>query len=124
MKKILLLDDDQEILLVVEALFIMERFEVQTTNTCTNFIPMAEEFRPDTIILDYRLSNGNGGEICRKLKAHPSFKNTPVIIFSAFAQPDFDFMQFGCDEFIAKPFDIDELVGATRRLLGFKQLSA
>lgn len=124
MKKILLLDDDLDILQLVESLFVMEGFEVKATSTCTGLVLLAESFQPDLIILDYRLSDGNGGDLCREFKAHPMLNDTPVVIFSAYVKPGFSFMDFGCDEFIAKPFDIDDLISVAKRLTGLEKMTA
>ncbi|MES2807344.1 MAG: response regulator [Bacteroidota bacterium] len=124
MKKILLLDDDLDILQVVDTLFTLDGFDVRATSTGINLIKIAEEYRPDLVILDYCLADSDGGKLCRQLKAHMMFKNTGVILFSAYSQVGFDFMAFGCDEFVAKPFDIEDLLNAARRLTGLKQMTA
>lgn len=121
MKKILLLDDNLDIVQVVEEVLAYEQYEVKSTTTCKNFLQLAEQFRPDLVILDYRLGDGDGGEICRGIKSRPALKHVPVIIFSAYTKPDLDFFDFGCDEFIAKPFNIDYLISTIKRLTG-KQL--
>jgi len=121
MKKILLLDDNLDILQVVEEVLSYEQFEVQSSTTCKNFLQVAETFRPDVVILDYRLKDGNGGEICQGMKAHHLLKHVPVIIFSAYTKPGLNFFDFGCDEVIFKPFDLDHLLSAIKRLTDKQQ---
>lgn len=118
MKKILLLDDNLDIVEIVEEVLTYERFNVQSTTKSAEFISIAEKYRPDLFLLDFRLSDGNGGDLCRALKAHVSLKHIPVIIFSAYVSPNVDFSDFGCDEVISKPFDLEVLVQTVQRLTG------
>lgn len=116
MKKILLLDDNLDILQIVEEVLTYEQFDVKATTRSSHLLQLAEQFRPDLIILDYRLADGNGGELCRAIKAHPALKYIPVVIFSAYLHAGLDFKEFGCDEIIAKPFDLDVLLQTVQRL--------
>jgi len=116
--KILLLDDNLDILQVIEEVLIYGGFEVITTIKSAGFIELAESCRPDLVILDYKLADGDGGELCRSLKAHPLFKGTPVIFCTAYSRPGLDLFEFGCDELIDKPFDLDELLWVIHKVLG------
>jgi DNA-binding response OmpR family regulator len=117
MKKVLLLDDNDDILEVVEQVLSYENFDVKTTSKCTNIIRIAELYKPDVIILDYKLTDGNGGDICREFKAHPMFANVPVIIFSAYIHKNVDFSEYKCNAVIAKPFDLSELLQTVNGVL-------
>ena len=118
MKKILLLDDNLDILQVVEEVLHYEHFDVKTTTSSYHFIKLAKQHLPDLIILDYRLADGNGGELCHAIKADPALMHIPVILFSAYISPGLNFFDFGCDEVIAKPFDLDTLLEKVQRLTG------
>lgn len=118
MKKILLLDDNLDIVQIVEEVLAYEQFHVQSTTKSIEFVFIAERYHPDLFLIDFRLSDGNGGDLCRTLKAHTLLKHIPVVIFSAYVQPNLDFRDFGCDEVISKPFDLDVLVQTVRRLTG------
>jgi CheY-like chemotaxis protein len=117
MKKILLLDDDLDIVQIVEEVLAYEQYKVKSSMQCTGFLSTAEHFQPDVILLDYRLADGSGGELCRTIKSHPTLHNIPVIIFSAYTQPGLDFNVYGCDAIIAKPFDLDNLVETINNLI-------
>lgn len=123
MKKILLLDDNVDILHCVEHLLSFEKYEVKSLTTCNNFLKIAEQFSPDLAILDYRLNDGDGGDICRRMKAHHALKHIPVIIFSAYVKPGLNFFDFGCDEVIAKPFELEDLLSVTKRLTDIRQIN-
>jgi len=117
LKRILVLDDNQDILDIVHETLSYEQFDVRSTTKATDVIPLLEEFIPDLVILDYRVAGTNGGEICKQIKAHPQFGNTPVIIFSAYINNDSELLSYGCDSIINKPFDLTELVEKVNNLI-------
>jgi DNA-binding response OmpR family regulator len=116
-KRILVLDDNQDILAVVHETLTYENFEVKSTGESAEVMPLLEEFIPDLVILDYRVAGTNGGELCRKIKSHPTFGNIPVIIFSAYINHEADLLAYGCDAIINKPFDLTELVEKVNNLI-------
>jgi len=116
-KRILILDDNQDILDIVHETLTYEQFDVQSTSRSDAVIPLVEEFAPDLVILDYRVSGLNGGELCKRIKSHPDFCNIPVIIFSAYINHNDDLFDYGCDAIINKPFDLNELVEKVNSLL-------
>lgn len=116
-KRILVLDDNQDILDIVHETLTYEQFEVKSTAISADVLPLLESFGPDLVILDYRVAGTNGGEICRSIKVHPRFGNTPVIIFSAYVSNDSELISYGCDAIINKPFDLAELVEKVNNLL-------
>ncbi len=120
-KRILVLDDNQDILDIVYETLTYEGFEVQSTSSSANVIALAETFVPDLVILDYRVAGVNGGDMCLQIKSHPRFKNTPVIIYSAYINNNDELFAYGCDGIINKPFDLTELVEKVNGLLNFNQ---
>jgi DNA-binding response OmpR family regulator len=116
-KRILILDDNQDILDIVHETLAYEQFDVQSTSRGDTVIPMLENFSPDLVILDYRVAGLNGGELCKQIKAHPDFSNVPVIIFSAYINHNDELFDYGCDAIINKPFDLSELVEKVNSLL-------
>ncbi|ASU35748.1 response regulator [Mucilaginibacter xinganensis] len=116
-KRILVLDDNQDILDIVHETLTYENFEVQSTSRSDAVISLAETFIPDLVILDYRVSGLNGGELCMQFKSHPRFKNIPVIIYSAYVNNNSELFAYGCDAIINKPFDLTELVEKVNNLL-------
>jgi CheY-like chemotaxis protein len=73
--------------------------------------------RPDAVVLDLAMPRVDGFEVCRRLKADPATRSIPVIAMSASERQRAAF-EAGCDDFVAKPFDLEELVAAVRRLIG------
>jgi len=116
LKRILVLDDNQDILEVVNEVLSYENFDVHTTCTSNNILQVAHDYHPDLVILDYLLNDGNGGEICKQFKADSRLSHIPVIIFSAYINRDVDYPSLGCEAVIAKPFDLNELVDKVNHL--------
>ncbi len=117
MKRILVLDDNQDILEVVHETLSYEQFDVKSISRSNEVLPTVESFSPDLVILDYRVAGANGGELCRQIKAHPEYGDIPVIIFSAYINHDDELLSYGCDAIINKPFDLTELVEKVNNLI-------
>jgi CheY-like chemotaxis protein len=94
-KRILVLDDNEDILEIVQETLTYEHFEVKGTGEGAEVIPLIEKFNPDLVILDYRVAGANGGEICREIKAHPAYSDIPVIIFSAYINNHSELLSYG-----------------------------
>jgi CheY-like chemotaxis protein len=73
--------------------------------------------RPAALVLDLAMPRLDGFEVCRRLKADPATRAIPVIAMSA-GERRWAALDAGCDAFIAKPFDVEELVATIRRALG------
>src|SRR5664279_3380733 len=95
MSKILVVDDDTDILSVMEILLTMKGFEVDVTTRGENTFSKIETFKPDLILLDVLISGHDGRTICKKLKSAKETMHIPII------------MEYGADDFIAKPFDVN-----------------
>jgi DNA-binding response OmpR family regulator len=116
-KRILILDDNQDILEIVHETLSYENFDVRSTANGEDVLPMMAEFNPDLVILDFRVAGVNGGDLCKQIKCHPLYKDIPVIIFSAYINHDDELLSYGCDAVINKPFDLTELVEKVNGLI-------
>ncbi len=110
MSRILVVDDDIDILSVMEILLTMKGFEVEVTARGENTFPKIETFMPDLIILDVLISGHDGRAICKQLKTNEATKNIPVIMFSAHPGAAATIADYGADDFISKPFDVNDLI--------------
>lgn len=117
MKRILVLDDNEDILEIVQETLSYEQFEVKSTAVGEDVLPLIKDFVPHLVILDYRVSGMNGGEICKQIKSHPDYSHIPVIIFSAYINSNGELNGYGCDAIINKPFDLGELVDKVNKLI-------
>jgi DNA-binding response OmpR family regulator len=117
LKRVLVLDDNKDILEVVHEALSYEQFEVKSIAESEKVMPMLKTFNPDLVILDYRVAGENGGEVCRQIKSHPEYSDIPVIIFSAYINHEDEILAYGCDAVINKPFDLMELIKKVNDLI-------
>jgi DNA-binding response OmpR family regulator len=116
-KRILVLDDNQDILDIVMEVLTYEGYEVLCAINTDHFDERVIGWKPDVAILDFKLMDGNGGELCKKLKAGLQTKHIPVILFSAYIPGKIDLSSYGSDAVIAKPFDLTEFTDKVRDVL-------
>jgi DNA-binding response OmpR family regulator len=110
MPRILVVDDDTDILSVMEILLTMKGFEVEVTAKGENTIPKINSFKPDLILLDVLISGHDGRTICKQLKSDKATQHIPVIMFSAHPGAAATIADYGANDFIAKPFDVSHLL--------------
>ncbi|MHC4441902.1 MAG: response regulator [Planctomycetota bacterium] len=112
-KRVLVVDDDEAILeMLVELLERDGRFEVKVARGGYDAGIMTQDFKPDAIVLDFKLPDINGTQVCRTIRANPNFAEMKIIIISGVADPDeiIELKSAGADDFLRKPFQIDELI--------------
>jgi DNA-binding response OmpR family regulator len=109
-KRILIIEDDPDILFILNYIFLEEGYEVIISKTGAEADDL-EVIRPDLILMDIRLEGAarNGDEICACLKSHPLNKHFPIILLSA--EENLSFISHNChaDAYLQKPFDLDVL---------------
>jgi DNA-binding response OmpR family regulator len=110
MKRILIVDNDQTILDVMEEVLGYEGFNVKTYSDTDNIFKCIDSFNPDIILIDYILNGINGGELCAQIKKTPETSHLPVVIISAYSKVLLSLGNYGCDDFISKPFELDNLI--------------
>ncbi len=110
-KRILVIDNDQDILEAVEAALIMENYSVETSPIVEDIFDMIRDKNPDLILIDYLLFGINGGELCHMIKSEPTTSHLPVIIFSGYPKVIQSLGTYACDAFISKPFELDNFIG-------------
>lgn len=110
MSKILVIDDDTDILKILKLILQMNGFEVVVTPNAEEVVTKSIDVRPSLILLDVFLSGSDGRDICNVLKSTKQTRDIPVIIFSAHSSKEEVFSYCSADDFISKPFDISELV--------------
>ncbi|GAA3964475.1 response regulator [Mucilaginibacter dorajii] len=108
-KKIMIADDDPGIVDAIEILLEFEGYEVTSTVDGSTVFDMKDEL-PDLLLLDIWMSGEDGRDICKKLKQLESTKNIPVIMISASRDVKDSAIAAGADDFLAKPFEMDELL--------------
>ena len=115
MKKILIVDDDKDVLEVVKLILTSHGFDVQTHSTSINVAKVVKYYKPNLILLDILLPGKLGTQACKELKL---VHTIPIILFSAHSDERKSFEKWNADAFIQKPFDIDHLVNTINLQLG------
>lgn len=110
MKKVLVVDDDLDILALVQMLLTMNNYGVEAISKWELIDERIEKFSPDIILLDVSLSGADGRDICKRLKSAEVTKQIPIILFSAHADVANNYTECNAQAFVAKPFDISHLV--------------
>ena len=110
MKKILLIDDDPDVITVLQLLLKKKGYQVATASNEEEAYNQVEFFMPHLIVLDVLLSGVDGRTICKKLKNTELSKHIPIIMFSAHPGAQKNMEDFGADDFLPKPFESNKIL--------------
>ncbi len=118
-KRILIVDDEPNIVLSLEFLMQREGYQVATAADGDAALEALAAQAPDLVILDVMLPKMNGFDVCRRIKADPRWKGTRVLILTARGR-DTEVSKglgLGADLYVTKPFSTKELMAQVRELL-------
>ena len=110
-KRVLILDDDIDILQICTIVLKKKGFDVQTFNSSSQVLSQVRSYQPDVILMDNWIPGPGGIEATRLLKLDPDTQHIPVIFFSANSNVTQLAHEARADYFLQKPFDITELEG-------------
>ena len=119
-KKVLIVDDDQDLVDLIQDGFERDgRFDIRTANNGFDAGMGVKEFRPDVVVLDVMLPDINGQEVCQRVRNDPTMDTVKILCISGMVEQDKvkDLMAAGANEFMQKPFAIDDLVTRALSLL-------
>jgi len=122
-KKVLIADDDPGIVDAVEMILDFYGYEVSSTYNGNEVLKLQGNY-PDVLLLDIWMSGCDGRDICRELKAKDEMRHIPVLMISASKDIRESAMQAGADDFLAKPFDMKELLSKIENLLNNQLVTA
>jgi two-component system alkaline phosphatase synthesis response regulator PhoP len=116
--KILLADDEPDILEIVSYNLTAEGYEVVSAKNGNQAIEMAKEHQPSMIILDIMMPGKNGIEVCKILRLQPQFKETVIIFLSALGDENTEIrgLETGADDYITKPISPKVLISKVNAL--------
>jgi len=117
MQRILVVDDDRDILEVIKYILEDSGYEVDTLSDGHNLLDKIREKTPDLLLLDIMLGNMDGRELCKLVKLSEATHNIPIIMVSASHEITSFNTTDGPNGFIAKPFDIDDLLSTVQSQL-------
>lgn len=118
MKTIFIVEDETGIRDALQLLLSFENYDVRSFSTAEAFNKRDKSVVPDIFILDVRLPDGLGTDLCNELKEDPLTSGTPVMIISAHAKEAHVINSCEADVFVSKPFDIDDVILKIENLIG------
>jgi two-component system, OmpR family, response regulator MprA len=115
-ERILIIEDDEAILKVLRRVLTYEGYQVDTALEGQSGLNMVRDVLPDLIVLDWMLPGMDGLEVCRRLRAAGS---VPILMLTAkdTIQDRVQGLDAGADDYLVKPFELDELLARIRALL-------
>lgn len=118
---IMVVDDDVHVLHLMELVLKRLQCSVVTIEDPDEAIKLLESVTPDLFILDFMMPNMNGIELCRYIRSYPSTQQTPVVILSAYYEPEkvTEALQAGANAYLPKTALHSELISQIRSLLNF-----
>lgn len=119
-KKILIADDEPNIVISLEFLMKREGYEVLIANDGEEAVHRIRSDVPDLVLLDVMMPKKSGFEVCQEVKANPELQSTRILMLTAKGR-DTEVakgLALGADAYMTKPFSTKELVERVRELLG------
>jgi len=119
MAKILVVDDEINLIELVQTRLEANGYEVITANDGEEGLEKAKNEKPNLILLDVMMPKMDGYKACSLLKSDEQYRNIPIILFTGKAQKDFEDVgkKAGADAFMTKPFDPPELLAKIEELI-------
>lgn len=118
--RILVVDDDSGIGEMLKTLLEFYDYEVKVTAKPEDTEKLIVEKKVDLVLLDMLISGVNGTDVCARLRSNPETKDTPVLMMSALHDAGKKCREAGANDFIAKPFEMDELVEKIKSVMDQK----
>lgn len=118
--RLLILDSDAQFAATLSRGLLEYEYQVETARDALNAGYLLGRFQPNIVLLERKLGDLAGEEVCRAIRALPKLRNTAVIGISTSADDETmeSMVEAGVDDFIAKPFDLEALVERIVRLIG------
>ena len=119
-KRILIVDDEPNIVVSLEFLMKREGFEVAVAADGEAALRSVEEKKPDLVLLDIMLPKKNGFEVCQTIRANPEWQSIKVVMLTAKGR-DTEVAKgtaLGADAYMTKPFSTKDLIAQVRQMLG------
>ena len=117
LQRILVVDDENSISDLIATSLRFVGFEVRTAATGSQALAVAEEFKPHALILDVMLPDQNGFDVCRQLRADGHSVGVLFLTAKDTTEDKINGLTIGGDDYMTKPFSLDELVARLRALL-------
>lgn len=109
-KNILIIENDEKLVEILSEFFSEYEYNLKFVPQAHDIRPLVKEFKADLVLLDFLLPGLNGGELCLQIKRSEELKNIPVIIYSSFPKVMLSLGDYGCNAFVPKPFNLEDLM--------------
>jgi DNA-binding response OmpR family regulator len=118
--KIMVVEDDEAASTFIAEVLKMEGYEPVVVNDSAKAMETAHATLPECILLDLMMPPPDGFKLCRMLRADPTFQRTPILIVTALDNTDSKIVAIGAgaNDYLVKPFGIDDLIARVKHLLG------
>ncbi|MBN2118343.1 MAG: response regulator transcription factor [Anaerolineales bacterium] len=118
--KIMVVEDDIPASTFIADVLMMEGYDAVVVNESWKAMEVADSTSPQAFLLDLMMPPPDGFKLCRMLRAHPNFKYTPILIVTALDNTDSKIVAIGAgaNDYLVKPFRIDDLTSKVKDLLG------
>ena len=113
MKKIMIVDDEVDLLAAVKAYLKREGYDVAVTTSCEEGLNILNSFKPDLIFLDINVGTSDGREMCKQIKSLAEHKHIPIILISANDDLLKTYKEYFADAIMRKPFQPAHLLNLT-----------
>ncbi len=126
MARVLVVDDEQDLLWALSRSLGTAGYEILTARTGSEALSLARRHRPDLVILDIMIPQPDGLEVCRRLRGDPVLSDVPILFLTArrSVEDRLRGLEDGGDDYLIKPFDIRELRARVTALLRRTHASA
>jgi DNA-binding response OmpR family regulator len=120
MKKVLIVDDDPNILFLISELLTRNSYEPLMAYSGASALELVKTHRPDLMVLDIMMPGLNGIEVCKKIKTDPELAGIKIVMLTAKtkAMDIQTALASGADSYFTKPFKIAELLEKIKELIG------
>jgi len=122
-KKILVIDDEPDVLELIEYKLKSEGFSIRTSSNPAQILGEIKDFLPDLIVLDIMMPELDGLQVCRMIRSNASLQSIPIIFLTAKGELEnrIEGLEAGADDYLSKPFNTRELILRIRSI--FKRIS-
>ncbi|MCL4694174.1 MAG: response regulator, partial [Candidatus Hydrogenedentes bacterium] len=119
-KRVMIVDDDPDALSLMEKILTDEGFELIKVSNATEVGLKSAQLSPDLILLDFLMPEINGFEVTKALRENELTRSTPIMAVTCLSKEQDIERIFSCgaDEYLAKPFKVDQLLDKVRELIG------
>ena len=121
MKRILVVDDDDDVLETIQLILEIGGYDIEPLNNAELVFDTINDFKPDLILLDVVLGKIDGRVICSQVKSNLETKHIPVLMMSGlYDLKEIQDLECAPNDFMSKPFKMDELLEKIENLVNYK----